>query len=194
MGKQSFVDDEGRSWLIAITAPDVKRIRQVLEIDLLGVLDGDQDVLERLVTDPVMLVDVLFLCCEEEAKGRGVSDVEFGRSLRGDAIDKATNAFLESLADFFPPARRQVLRKAIGKMAEVDRKLADRINSILDGPTIDEQLERFVTDKEEELRRRLTPSESTTTSPTSQPTPDRATGGVCSSSSAALPDAALPSG
>lgn len=136
----TFLDNAGRSWSLTITVDTIRRVRSLLGIDLLAVLDGD--LLTRLAVDPVLLTDVLYACCRPEAETRGISDEEFGRSMAGDAIDGATTALLQELINFFPRARRTVLAATARKLDELQARvmsLAMARLETLDPTTIAEQ-------------------------------------------------------
>lgn len=114
-----FTDNQRRSWNLSLNVWEMKRIRAALGVDLVNAVavgrDGNvqADLVDRIANDPCLLVDILWVLCEEQAKEEGVSDVDFGSSLAGDAIEEATRAFLDELVDFFPGARRLFLRKAV---------------------------------------------------------------------------------
>ena len=105
---RNFKDNQGRSWQIALNVYEMKRIRAILGIDLVNVItlskDGavKVDLVDRIANDPCLLVDILWVLVEAKAKELGVSDVDFGRSLAGAAIEEATKAFLDELVDFVP--------------------------------------------------------------------------------------------
>ena len=107
---RNFKDNRGRSWQIALNVYEMKRVRSVLGVDLVNVIalgkDGkvQVDLIDRIANDPCLLVDILWVLVEAEAKEQGVSDVDFGSSLAGAAIEEATRAFLDELVDFFPNA------------------------------------------------------------------------------------------
>lgn len=108
---RSFTDNQNRQWPVEVNVTAVKRLRDRLGVDLLD-LGGDGDAPEhrlliRLIADPVLLVDVLFVVCEDAAIERGVGDEDFGRAMAGDAIDAATRALLEEIADFTPSPRER---------------------------------------------------------------------------------------
>ena len=116
---KTFRDNAGRSWNLALNVYAVKKVRDVLGVDLLD-LGGDSatrdkpGLLFRLIADPVLLVDVLYVVCRDQADGASVTDEQFGRAMGGDAIDAATKVFLEELADFTPsPRDRARARKVI---------------------------------------------------------------------------------
>ena len=128
-----FKDNQGRSWNFALNVWEMKRIRASLGVDLVNAValgkDGNvqADLVDRIANDPCLLVDILWVVCEEQAKEDGVSDVDFGSSLAGDAVEEATRAFLDELVDFFPGARRLFLRKAV----ELARRYAAQTDAAL---------------------------------------------------------------
>jgi len=130
---RSFKDNADRTWTVTLNIYAVKKVRDLLQVDLLD-LGGEEakpgaGLLYRLIADPVLLVDVLYVVCKEQADGAGVSDEQFGRAMAGDAIDAATRAFLEELADFTPsPRDRARARKVIA----ATWTLIDRAQDVLD--------------------------------------------------------------
>jgi hypothetical protein len=113
---QKFTDAENRTWHIEVTVPVVRRVLGRLEVQLLDLIDVDGPLFKRLLKDPCFLCDVLFVICEPQATGLNVSDEDFGRALRGNALEDATEALLRGIADFFPDAKREVLMNLLGKM------------------------------------------------------------------------------
>lgn len=112
----TFKDASAREWVLEVTVDDIRTVRERLKYDL---VDISEDSINKLYDDPVLLVDVIWLLCESQATGRKISDVEFGRSLKGDAIEEATAALLEAIADFFPGSRRSLLKKVISTTADM---------------------------------------------------------------------------
>ena len=148
---RTFKDNEGRTWSVALNVHQMKRVRAHLGIDLVNVIALDPDgkvkvdLVDRIAGDPCLLVDILWVCVEEEAKAAGVTDEQFGRSLAGDSIEEATRAFLDELVDFFPGAKRLFLKKAV----ELSRKYAGESTAALEKALEDSELERRV---EESMR------------------------------------------
>ncbi|MFO7971921.1 MAG: hypothetical protein R6U40_09240, partial [Desulfobacterales bacterium] len=93
--------------------------------------------LERLADDPVLLVDVLYVLCEEQAQRDGVSDEDFGRGLRGDALDAAARAFLEALADFCPSRKARLIRGLVEKGGKAEEAILARAEKMLASGEID---------------------------------------------------------
>ena len=109
-----FTDSQGRTWNVTVNVSAIKRVRDILGVDLLDVANGD--LLSRLADDPCVLVDVLFVLCKPEADAKGVSDEDFGRGMVGGVLDEASAALLKELLDFFPSAQRA---RALGKLVKV---------------------------------------------------------------------------
>ena len=136
---KTFTDNAGQTWTIAINVDCIKRVKSLLDVNLLDVIEGK--LLERFVSDPVLLCDVIFAICKPEAETRNVSDEEFGRAMAGDAIDGATNALLEELVDFFPSGKRLVLGKALAKLKNFETKALTAASKRLDDPELDRRME-----------------------------------------------------
>lgn len=139
---KTFTDSKCRDWTVDVNVTAVKRVRDRLSIDLLDLSSGQ--LFEKLVADPIALVDVLYVLCEPQANERQVTDVQFGEAMAGDAIEAATTALLESLIEFFPKAKRAVLEKAVQKLRTVEAMAAQVASQRLDSPEIDAQIERLI--------------------------------------------------
>lgn len=113
----AFTDAAGRQWPLVLTVSTIKRLRDVLAVDLLEVAGGN--LLNRLADDPCLLVDVIYVIAKPEADAKNVSDEEFGKGMVGNVLDEAASALMKELLDFFPRAQRV---RALGSMA---RKAAE---------------------------------------------------------------------
>ena len=136
---RTFKDNAGRAWSVQINVDALKRVRSLLSVDLLEVLEGK--LITRLADDPVFLTDVLYAVVKPEADAQKVSDVDFGRAMGGDAFDGASTALLEELADFFPQGRRRVVRKAMEKLGIFQARALAVVEEKLASPELDRQFE-----------------------------------------------------
>ncbi len=134
----TFSDTQGRPWTITLNVDAIRRVRSVLNINLLEAIEGK--LLERLITDPVLLCDILFVVIQPEAISKGISDEDFGRSLGGDVLDVATTALLEELVDFFPSAKRTVFRKALTKLKQLETLAIETATQRLESPELEERM------------------------------------------------------
>ena len=137
---KTFKDNAGRDWTVAINIDAIKRVKGLLEVDLLEAVEGK--LLERLVGDPVLLCDVVYCLCKPEADAKAVSDEDFGRSMAGDAIDRATTALLEELVDFFPSRRRRLLAKALEKLRTLESMALTAAQEKLESGELEERMRR----------------------------------------------------
>ena len=142
----SVKDKNGRDWQIALNVHQMKRIRAALGIDLVNVITLDKegvvkvDMIDRIANDPCLLVDILWVLVEEQAKAINVTDEQFGAALAGESIENATKAFLDELVDFFPGAKRLFLKKAV----ELSRKYTGDWTQVLEKALNDPELEKRV--------------------------------------------------
>jgi len=134
---RTFTDNAGRTWAVAINVDAIKRVRDLLNVDLLEILDGK--LIERLYRDPVLLCDVVYAACKPEADAKDVTDEDFGRAMAGDAIEHATKALLEELVGFSPsPRDRANLQRILETTWNVMDKARDAIEAKLATVNADE--------------------------------------------------------
>ena len=104
---KTFTDNTGRVWMLAVNVGAIKRVRALCGVDLNSIIELDEKnkpsakLLERLSTDPVLLVDVLYAVCKAECDQKGVTDEDFGMAMGADAVEYATTALLDEIIDFF---------------------------------------------------------------------------------------------
>jgi len=135
---KTFCDNAGRTWTVQVNVDAIKRVRDLAQVNLLEVVEGT--LLARLISDPVLLCDVICSLCKPEADAKNVSDVDFGKAMGGDAIDGATTALLEELVDFFPQAKRRVLAKALAKLRKLETAALAAVETRLDSPELEKQM------------------------------------------------------
>lgn len=147
---KTFVDNAGRTWTVALNVDAIKRVRDLASVNLLEVIEGK--LLDRLISDPILLCDVIYAVCKPEADTKHIVDVDFGRAMGGDAIDGATTALLEELVDFFPQARRRVLGKALDKLRKLEAAALTAVEARLDSAELEKRLAAELATLEAEAR------------------------------------------
>lgn len=167
---KSFNDNTGRTWIVNVNVGTIKRVRALCGVDIANIVSVEADgkpkieLLERLATDPVLLVDVLYAICKEEADSKNISDEDFGRAMAGDAIELATAALLDEIIDFFPETKRKVFRKILSATRRFEMKSKKALATLLEDPALDGKIDAAL--------ERLTESSSNSPeSPESIPTP-----------------------
>lgn len=130
---RSFKDTTGRLWTLEIHVAAVRRIKGLVAVDLMALVEDGCKPLAALTSDPCKLVDVLWCLVQPQAQAAGVSDEDFGRALGGDALYDATEAFTEELFDFFPDWRgRNALHKMLAKGRAVREELLNQAQAEVD--------------------------------------------------------------
>jgi hypothetical protein len=140
---KTFKDNAGRTWTVDVNIAAVKRVRSLLDIDLIkGVVK--EGVIDELATNPVLLCDVVYAVCKPDADKQNITDEQFGQAMAGDAIDLATEALLKELVDFFPEAKRRVLRKAMGRFKKMEMKALEVADKYLEDPESEKEMEQEI--------------------------------------------------
>lgn len=162
---RAFKDSQGREWFLNVNTGTVKNVRAARDVDL---LDTTGEVYERLADDPVLLVDVLWLLCQEQAQKVGLTDAQFGEGLVGDAIEDATTALMGAIADFTPSRKRAVVLKGAELMTRVRQKGTEIALGKIGDPELEKKLLSMMeAEMDEQLRQLLTRSSSATSVPAS---------------------------
>jgi hypothetical protein len=133
-----FKDLRGDEWDVAVTVAGIKRVREHLKVDLLGVLDGE--LLGELLKDPILLVDIIYVLCEDQAQKRSISDEDFGRAMAGDPIEAATQALLDEIVAFCPSPRD---RASLGRVLQATNRAMDQARNRMEEKLTDEQLDQL---------------------------------------------------
>ena len=90
---RSFTDSEGREWQVSVTVGSIRRVRDLLGVNLSNYLEGEPPLIDRLQRDVVLLGDVLYCLVKPQADERGVSDEKFGSALSAEAFGIAVIVF-----------------------------------------------------------------------------------------------------
>ncbi len=135
---KTFKDEKGRDWSVHITVDSIKRVRSKLDVDLMQLVEPE--FASKLLGDVINLVNIIYIVCKPEADERSISDEDFGRALAGESLDQAIDAFLNSLTEFFPLAKRRFLMKALEKSREVEARTLETITKLLDDPRLEAKI------------------------------------------------------
>lgn len=161
-----FKDAEGRPWTITITIMTMRRVRSDTTVDGQRGIDlRNTDTIAALPDDVFAICDVLYSLCQIQAKERGIDEQAFGHIFGGvesdeegaiDVLKAAEDCLMEELVLFTrPPSKRKALKKALAKRAEMTDKLMEAQNEVLDGPLLDENLERAKKELNKELQQQF---------------------------------------
>lgn len=128
-----FKGHDNKAWQISVDVAQLKAVREQTGVDLFRLFDDEMALLTQLTLDPCKLVDVIWVLCREQAREAGVSDEQFGRGMGGDVLQRATEAFVEAVIDFFPEQQaRWNLMTAKRKGKEIQQKTLERMQGRLE--------------------------------------------------------------
>jgi hypothetical protein len=144
---RSFTDRAGTKWDVEINVSAIKRVRGLLNVNLLDVVDGK--LLDEIIRDPIRLCDIIYALCKPQADQLGLTDEAFGQRMAGDAIAQATDALTGEIVDFFPNAQDRanlgrVLETTAAALATVRTHIAHKIETM--GPAIAAAVEQMLAD------------------------------------------------
>jgi len=158
---KTFTDSAGRTWTLTLTIDAAKRVKSLLDVNLLELEAGDPPLLTRLGTDVILLCDVIFALVKPQADAAGVSDQEFAAALGGDVVLAAQTAFYGELVGFFRKLGRGDLAKAVDAQRRMIDLAVARIETRIDRLDLEAAIETCLTDSQ------ATPGEPSTSSPPS---------------------------
>ena len=137
---KTFTDNANRTWTVTVNVDAIKRVKGTLGVNLLEAIEGK--LLDRLATDPVLLCDILYVLCKAQADAAERQRRGLRPLMAGDVIEQATTAFLEELAGFFPKGRRDLLTKALGKLAKLEAIALTAASDRLDSDALEAELQQ----------------------------------------------------
>jgi len=130
--KPAFTVD-GQEFVLRVTVPRARRIKERLNVDLLDVAtQGAENPFVAMADNPELFGDVLWELCEERAAGLGWDQDKFLDGFDGPTIDAAADALITATIAAFPKKKRVVL-EAIQNAQE---DALDRVTEKLTGGLI----------------------------------------------------------
>ena len=102
----TYKDCKNHEWIVRIDVRNLKKIRERVKnkngesIDLLDA--GNALFLNALLSDPVLLTDILWILVENQAREDGLTMEAFQIAHRGNVLLEAQRTLAEALAEFFP--------------------------------------------------------------------------------------------
>lgn len=143
---QTFKDAQGRVWELQINIAAVKRIKAACNVDLMDLVRGGEaakSCMSELMSNPVVVCDVLYALVMPRAEKAGITDEQFGESLYSDVLENATDALIQELIDFFPKGQRHLLKRAQAKIAEMQELMLAEAEKQIDALTV-EKVQRIL--------------------------------------------------
>jgi hypothetical protein len=139
---KTFADSAGRTWTVSLTLDSVKRVRDLLGVNLLELDQGEPPLLTRIGTDVILLCDMIFAILKPQADAAGVSDAEFGAALGGEVIMAAQKAFYEELVGFFRQLGRGDLARAVEAQQRMILLAVAAVERRIEGVDVEGEIEK----------------------------------------------------
>ena len=149
---RTFEDSKKESWELALTFGSIKRLKGLLEVDLLDLLGGDPPLLTRLGTEVTLLVDVICALVRPQLAARELSDEDFAERLDGVAAKAAMEAFYAELADFTRNLGQTAQARAVERQTEVLVKEMVRKTELVNLINLNAAVDKEISRVSEELQ------------------------------------------
>lgn len=154
-----FTDRRQRVWRLELNYALGKHIQQQTGLDFINAHDGKA--LLGVIQSDEVLVQVLWLLCEEQAQTASVKEEEFGRGLDGPTLEAAINALEEAVLNFSRPARRLALQAVREKAHEVEAAQAQLVATKVRSPQLAEVMATKMAEVSRQIDQQLAASLST---------------------------------
>lgn len=128
-----FTDAKGRQFNIRLTVDKLAQVREQCGIPLARLFNDPQTLADVMFCDPETAADVFWRCIDRETSCvmRDMTREEFFSGIDGPTIEKATEALLSAVVDFFP--RSKIAKKLQGKLTTIfeamDREIETRLDT-----------------------------------------------------------------
>ena len=136
-------DIKGREWIFRFTALTVRDIVTATHLDCRA-LTGENSLLVRIGQDESLLLQCLWLTIKPQAKQLNVTEEEWLESLDNDAIQSATEEWMQAYINFSHPARRDLLSRTLTATQRKMQRATRELETLLAGNEIDAVIDREV--------------------------------------------------
>lgn len=131
-----YTDSNKNEWPLDIVTRTVKEVKKNVKdadgqpVDLMSCVTGNLTF--KLMTDPCLLVDILWTICKPYAETKGLTYDQFATAHKGEVLDAALGAFIEALGDFFPKPLKAALNQMFQKTKELQQTSIDAMVQSMD--------------------------------------------------------------
>lgn len=139
--KNQFTDAEGRLWVLRVDYGAMKRVRNVLGLDLPAIVASPEK-LGQLLGSPIDLIDVAWVVVEPRAREIEISDEQFGRACAGNVLGSLASALMEGMLDFFPEPQKGLIALAWHKALALEAEGNQAIQAALDSGKIAQAIDK----------------------------------------------------
>lgn len=157
----TFKDSQNNEWTLKLNPLLVRSTHKLTGVHLTNL---EADPFSKLEADPLLLCDVLWCLCEDQAKTRNVTAEQFYQLLEGEQIAAAADALEQAIVFFSLPAKRSTLRGVLEKNRILRQKAMDTAMSRLEDPATEQRILTALSQEAERAISRALESSSSGTS------------------------------
>lgn len=136
----TFKDSADRTWDVVINVGQAKLVKSLLDENLYSLIEEEGRRFADLTSDPIRMIDILYVLCREKCAALGLSDVDFGHLFDGDTLEGASAALIEEIIDFFPKSVRASLRQLMKTGKALSEKLLEAANKEMVNLDLDKEV------------------------------------------------------
>ena len=114
MAAKQFTDAEGRTWDIVTTLGAARRLRAA-DYDLMS-YEAAGDQIPRLYQDELAMSEAIYAIVLPQAQARNVSEEQFLDGMTPEVFDKAREALMAALPDFFSGRKKKAIAATISNI------------------------------------------------------------------------------
>lgn len=113
----TFKDRNETEWKVELDALLIEEVRRKHNLDLVNL---EKDPLLTLRNDPMTLVAVVYILCDEQIQAKQLKPEEFAKRLPH--VDQLLAAVKDAVVDFFPSGRASHVREVLTKFEQMNDK------------------------------------------------------------------------
>ena len=150
--------ENGSEWILKINVASAMYVRsrvlrrngepldllRITEISNPGTPDAKMDLLSEITGDALLLVEIFYALLKPQLDKKNISEEQFYLSLTGDDIERATDVLMKELIDFFPEAKKRVLRKIWETTRTIQERAEKVLDKLIDTPEMEKKIEKLV--------------------------------------------------
>ena len=130
----SFKDKTGQEWTVSLDPVIADEIKQKHQIEIVNL---EKDPMLKLRVDPMNLVAVMYLICQEQIQARSLTPEKFAKLLPFPP-DSMLTAIEEAIVNFFPTGRHSHVQEVLASYANMGQKTdaltTAKMRSVMDNP------------------------------------------------------------
>ena len=113
-----FKDKSGRSWDCSLSHTAMQRIKKMLDIELMDLLEGGAvaEGVRKVLLSPITACDVVYVAVKPQADAAGLTDEQFGELLAGQVLADAIADLYKEIEVFFEATQGPEAAKALRAM------------------------------------------------------------------------------